>query len=179
MQLYPDQVAGVALLDSTSPQQCTKIADWPMFYEMFRRAAAVLPSLARFGVGRVIYSTAYGDLPALARDEERVFMATPRDAQSVRDEFSQIRTTMTEAQALTTLGDRPLGVLTAERTRGRMDDSPARLAALSTNSLHRTLANADHATLAEDQTTAAQSSQAIRDVVNAIRSSTPGAGQPG
>jgi pimeloyl-ACP methyl ester carboxylesterase len=115
VQLYPDQVAGVALLDSMSPQQYTQIADWPMFYEMFLRASAVLPSLSRFGVGRVIYSTSYDDLPALARDEERVFMATPRDARSVCDEFSQIRTTMTEAQALTALGDRPLGLLTAEK----------------------------------------------------------------
>ena len=60
-----------------------------------------------------------------------------------------------------------------------MDGSPGRLASLSTNSLHRTLANADHAMLAEDQATAAQSSQAIRDVVNAIRTSTPVAGQAG
>ena len=82
---------------------------------MFRRASAVLPSLSRFGVGRAMYSSAYGDLPALARDEERAFWATPRHARSVRDEFSQIRTTMTEAQALTTLGDRPLVVLTAEK----------------------------------------------------------------
>ena len=51
--LYPDQVAGVVLLDSMSPQQYTKIAGWPAFYEMFRRASAVLPSLSRFGVGRV------------------------------------------------------------------------------------------------------------------------------
>src|SRR4051812_5138430 len=48
-QLYPNEVAGVALLDSMSPEQYTKIADWPTFYEMFRRASAVLPSLSRFG----------------------------------------------------------------------------------------------------------------------------------
>ena len=40
-QLYPDQVAGVALLDSMSPQQYTAIDGWPGFYEMFRRASAV------------------------------------------------------------------------------------------------------------------------------------------
>ena len=51
-RLYPDQVAGVVLLDSMSPQQYTKIDGWPTFYEMFRRASAVLPSLSRFGLGR-------------------------------------------------------------------------------------------------------------------------------
>jgi pimeloyl-ACP methyl ester carboxylesterase len=179
-QLYPDQVAGVALLDSMSPQQYTAIEGWSGFYEMFRRASAVLPSLSRFGVGRVIYSTAYGDLPALARDEERAFWATPRHARSVRDEFSQIRTTMTEAQALTTLGDRPLIVLTAEKdAEGGWMAAQDKLAALSTNSVHRTLANADHDMLTGQQATAAQSGQAIRDVVNAIRTSTPVAGQAG
>jgi pimeloyl-ACP methyl ester carboxylesterase len=179
-QLYPDQVAGVALLDSMSPQQYTAIDGWPAFYEMFRRASAVLPSLSRFGVGQVLYSTAYGDLPALARDQERAFMATPRDARSVRDEFSQIRTTMTEAKALTTLGDRPLIVLTAEKdAQGGWVAAQDKLAALSTNSVHRTLANADHDMLTSQQATAAQSAQAIGDVVNAIRTDTPVAAQAG
>jgi hypothetical protein len=53
------------------------------------------------------------------------------------------------------------------------------LAALSTSSVHRTLANADHAMLIEQQATAAQSSQAIRDVVNAVRTGTPITGQAG
>jgi pimeloyl-ACP methyl ester carboxylesterase len=179
-QLYPDQVAGVALLDSMSPEQYTAIDGWPGFYEMFRRASAVLPSLSRLGVGRVIYGSAYGDLPGLARDQERAFMATPRDARSVRDEFSEIRTTMTEAQALTTLGDRPLIVLTAEKgAQGGWIAAQDKLAALSTNSVHRTLANADHDMLTSQQATAAQSAQAIRDVVNAIRTGAPVAGQAG
>jgi pimeloyl-ACP methyl ester carboxylesterase len=177
-QLYPHDVAGVALLDSMTPQQYTAIDGWKGFYEMFRRASAVLPSLSRFGVGRVMYSTQYGDLPSLARDQERALMATPRDARSVRDEFSQIRTTMTEAQALTTLGDRPLIVLTAEKdAQGGWFAAQDKLAALSTNSAHRMLANADHAMLTEQQSTAAQSAQAIRDVVNAVRTGAPVAEQ--
>src|SRR4051794_13227045 len=179
-QLYPDQVAGVALLDSMSPKQYTAIDGWPAFYETFRRASAVLPSLSRLGVGRVLYGTEYGDLPALARDEERASVSRPGDARSLRDEFSQIRTTMTEAQAVTSLGDRPLVVLTAAKdAEGGWTAAQDELATLSTNSVHRTLANADHAMLTEQQTTAAQSSQAIRDVVSSVRTGTPIAGQAG
>jgi hypothetical protein len=146
---------------------------------MYRRASAVLPSLSRFGVGRVIYSTAYGDLPALARGEERAFLATPRDARSVRDEFSQIRTTMTEAQSLTTLGDRPLIVLTAEKT-PKEDGWPRRTSSPRCRPTALiVLANADHAMLTEQQATAAQSGQAIRDVVNAVRTETPVGAQAG
>jgi len=179
-ELYPDQIAGVALLDSMSPEQYSAIDGWPQFYEMFRRASAVLTPLSRFGIGHVMYDTSYGDLPALARDQERAFMATPRAARSVRDEFSQIRTTMAEAQALTTLGDRPLIVLTAEKgAQGGWMAAQDMLAALSTNSAHRALANAEHAMLTEHQATAAQSAQAIRDVVSAVRTGTPVAGQAG
>jgi hypothetical protein len=138
----------------------------------------VLTPLSRLGVGHLIYDSAYGDLPALARDQERAFMATPRAARSVRDEFSQIRTTMTQAQALTTLGDRPLIVLTAGTgAQGGWDAAQDKLAALSTNSVHRTLANVEHAMFTEQQATAVQSAQAIRHVVNAVRTGTPVAGQ--
>ena len=173
-RLFPDEVAGVALLDSMSPQQYTAIDGWPAFYEMYRRASAVMPSLSRFGVGRLIYSDAYGDLPELARDQARAFNATPRAARSVRDEFSQIRTTMTEAQALTTLDERPLVVLTAAKgALGGWMDAQDKLAALSTNSVHRTLANAEHTMVTEHRPTAAQAARAITDVVDAVRTGTP------
>src|SRR5205085_2080250 len=88
--LYPDQVAGVVLLDSMHPEQYAKIGGWPAFYELFRRASAVLPSLSRLGLGRIMYRGSYSDLPARARDEERAFLATPRHNRSVRDEFSRL-----------------------------------------------------------------------------------------
>ena len=95
--LYPEQVAGVVLLDSMPPTSTRRSTSWPAFYEMFRRASAVLPSLSRFGVGRLMYGSGYSGLPAQARDEQRAFWATPRHGRSVRDEFSEIRTAMAEA----------------------------------------------------------------------------------
>gem|GEM_PF-5497516 len=64
---------GAARLDA--PQQYTKIAGWPRFYEMFRRVSAVLPSLSRFGISRVISESSFGDLPEPARDQERAFLS--------------------------------------------------------------------------------------------------------
>ena len=172
--LYPKQVAGVVLLDSMHPEQYTKIASWPAFYEMFRRASAVLPSLTRLGIARVYNQAAYSDLPAVARDEQRAFWSTPRHNRSVRDEFSQIRTAMTQAQSLTSLGDRPLVVITAEKDAlGGWMAAQDELAALSTNGVHRTLADATHSSLTQNETSAAQSSRAIADVVDAVRTDTP------
>jgi len=43
-KLFPADVAGVVLLDSMHPEQYERISSWPGFYEMFRRASAVMPS---------------------------------------------------------------------------------------------------------------------------------------
>lgn len=50
------------------------------------------------------------------------------------------------------------------------------LAALSTNSVHRVVPDATHAMLTENEEAAVESSQAIRDIVNAVRAGTPVAG---
>jgi pimeloyl-ACP methyl ester carboxylesterase len=175
--LYPQQVAGVVLLDSMHPEQYTKIASWPAFYETFRRVSAVLPSLARFGIGHAMYQTAYGELPALARDEQRAFWSTPRHSRSVRDEFSELRTAMSQAQPLVDLGGRPLVVLTAQKeAAGGWMVAQDELGALSTNGVHRVLPEATHSSLTENEAMAARSSQAIRDVVDSVRTATAIAG---
>ncbi len=172
--LYPQQVAGMVLLDSMHPEQYTKIASWPAFYEMFRRASAVLPSLSRLGVARAYNQGAYSELPEPARDEQRAFWSTPRHNRSVRDEFSEIRTAMTQAQSLTSLGDRPLVVITAEQEApGGWMAAQDQLAALSTNSDHRVLPAATHSSLTENENNAAQSSRAILAVVDAVRTGAP------
>ena len=169
-RLFPQQVAGVVLLDSMHPEQYTRIGSWPAFYEMFRRVSAVLPSLSRLGVGRAVYPTSYGELPGLARDEQRAFWSTPRHNRSLRDEFSQLRAAMAQADALTSLGDRPLVVVSAVQDAevGWMA-AQGELAALSIDSVQRVLHDATHASLTENEATAAQSSRAIDDVVESVR----------
>ena len=109
-------------------------------------------------------------LPEPARDEQRAFWSTPRHNRSVRDEFSEIRTAMTQAQSLTSLGDRPLVVVTAEKEAevGWMA-AQDQLAALSTNSDHRVLPDATHSSLTVNEKVAAESSRAIISVVDVVR----------
>jgi len=178
--LFPKDVAGVVLLDSMSPEQYTKISGWPAFYELFRRYSAVSPSLSRLGIGRVINASAYAGLPAQARDEERAFLASPRGARSTRDEFSKIRTSLNEAQSLTSLGNKPLLVVTAEKgAQGGWIAAQNKIAALSTNSRHELLRNATHDMLVSDEDTAAVSSRAIDEVVRSVHNNTPISAQEG
>lgn len=172
-KLFPQDVAGVVLLDSMSPHQYQGIPSWQGFYEMFRRASGVMPTLARFGVGRVVYDNQFGGLPEPQRDQESAFLASPRHQRSVRDEFSQIRTSLNQAAELHTLGTIPLEVVTA----GHQDYSEwfglqDELVTLSTNSAHRLLPDATHDMVVADRDTARRSSQAVLDVVTATRTNT-------
>ncbi|MBV8961015.1 MAG: alpha/beta hydrolase [Actinobacteria bacterium] len=174
VKLFPNDVAGAVLLDSMSPQQYQRIPSWQGFYEAFRRASSVMPTLARLGVGRVVYDSQFGDLPQPQRDQERAFVATPRHNRSVRDEFSQIRTSLNQAAEIQTLGSLPLEVLTA----GHQDYDQwfplqDELLSLSSNSVHRTIADATHDMLLADRDTARKSSDAILDVVTAVRTGSP------
>jgi pimeloyl-ACP methyl ester carboxylesterase len=170
---YPDQVAGVVLLDGQPPDVMTKLPGFPAFLNIYRTASALFPSLARIGVFRLAELSSYGSLPPQARDEERATQSSPELARSQHDEFAELQTALKQAQALKSLGDKPLIVVTAakEAQDGWLPLQDA-MTALSTNSIHRVLANTTHASLIEDKGDAAMASQAIRDVVDSIRAGT-------
>src|SRR5438309_12309 len=171
---YPDQVAGMVLLDSQPNEAFTGLPDFPSQYSAIRRASALFPSLARLGVFRLVNQLAPDPLPIPTRDEERAAISTANLNRIQRDEFAELPMTLTEAAALTTLGDRPLIVVTAVKG-AQAGGLPLqdRMTGLSSNSAHRVLADTDHPGLIHDGVGAAQASQAILDVVASVRSGTP------
>ena len=50
---YPDEVAGVVLVDSSHPEQFTRSAEGRKYYEKTRRVVTIAPWLARLGVIRL------------------------------------------------------------------------------------------------------------------------------
>jgi pimeloyl-ACP methyl ester carboxylesterase len=167
---YPDEVAGMVLLDSQPADAFSALPDYPAFYSSTHTVLALLPSVGRLGIMRLAYVSAFADLPEPAQGEERSDQATPRMQASGRDEFAAIPATLDAAKALTSFGDRPLVVMTAltDASRGWL---PAQntMAALSTNSSHRVLQDMTHAALITSESGAAASSKAILDVVAAVR----------
>jgi pimeloyl-ACP methyl ester carboxylesterase len=167
---YPDEVAGMVLLDAQPPDPFTSLPDYPAFYASTPTLYGILPSVARLGVLRLAYASAFGDLPAPARDEERADQASPRLQVSARDEVAQLRASLQEARSLTTLGARPLVVVTAvlEAPAGWVAAQDG-LVSLSTNSVHRVMQDLSHVPLITSESGATASSKAILDVVAAVR----------
>jgi hypothetical protein len=162
------------LVDSATPEQFTALPDYEAFYSLWGRVAPLLPSLARTGLVRVTFGTGFAGLPAAARDQERAFTATARDWSSQRVEYSQLPAVFRQAQALTTLGGKPLIVLTArEGQQAGWFAAQDALVKLSSNSAHRSVTGATHEALLYDQGYAVNGSRAILDVVGALRTGAP------
>lgn len=168
---YPEQVAGMVLLDSSSPEQLTKIPAYAGQYAIMRRGLALLPTLNRIGLSRVLPGS---HLPAPAADQVTALTSTARAASNGRDELSVVLDVFAQAQALATLQDRPLAVLTASEnvTTPGWTGAQAKLAALSTNHVQRTV-DSTHAGLLEDQDPAAESVRAITEVISSVRAGSP------
>lgn len=156
---HPDEVAGMVLLDAQPADAFSALPDYPAFYQNFLRIATLSPSLARIGF--------LGPMLGLPEDQ-----STPASARGARDEVIALPAALEQAQALTTLGDRPLIVVSAGSGQQAgwleaQDDLPR----LSMSSVHRVLDAATHRSLIIGDDAAA-SAGAILEVVAAIRSGT-------
>ena len=117
------------------------------------------------------------DRPArpAAAAQVQAFATSPRGASNMRDEQAQLRDVFAQAQALTTLRRRAARRAHRLGERRRTTGWAAaqdRLAALSTNSTHRTV-DTTHAGCSRTRTGSAESVRAITEVVTAVRTGTP------
>lgn len=172
---YPAQVAGMVLLDSSSPHQYTDQPDFAGTFAVMRRVLPLGPALARIGVMRLVPASTATALSPSAAAQVQAFATSPRGANNMRDEQAQLLNAFTQAQALTTFGSKPLAVVTAsENAEGTKGWAAAqdRMAELSTNSTHWT-ADTTHVGLLDDATGSIHSVRAITAVVTAVRTGTP------
>ncbi len=170
---YPNEVAGVVLLDAQSPHATPAPTTSPSAKNPISTVAAMLPALARVGVARLLLSAESSDLPAEFEAPRHAREVTAKGVSSFVTEFIELDHIQDAVAVLPDLGDRPLVVVTAmaEALDGWLDQQD-RLASLSTNESHRVYPDLTHVSLIESATGAMASSEAIQSVVQAIRSGT-------
>jgi len=172
---YPDEIAGMVLLDSMSPYEFTDLPGFATEQSMMRRGLGVLPSLTRLGAGRILPTPAWSSLPEPAASQVQAFSASARGMRNMRDEQSMYPTVFEQAKALTSLDSKPLIVVTATESMQQHEewiDLQDRLATLSTNNDHR-VSDATHAGLIVDGASSEDAVQAIVDVVRSVRTGQP------
>jgi hypothetical protein len=176
--LYPDEVAGMVLVDASHPDQWAHI---PMSREGRLNGYGNLLSglLARFGVVRLfdMWKSVYTGLPEQQAREMRAILAQPYSWKTSGDALliwqEQTRPQINQARGL---GDLPLGVISVSEQPVFGDVLTGlqnELVALSTNSFHHVEAGATHENLVADRTHAAAVANAIRRVIEAAETGAP------
>jgi pimeloyl-ACP methyl ester carboxylesterase len=157
---YPNDVVGMVLLDPQPADAFTSLPDYPSIYNTLRLTGGIAPSLARIGLLGPIFGVSPSE-------------ATPAIARSQRDEFRALPAALDQAAAVTSIGDRPLIIVTAatDAQRGWLA-AHDRMVSLSTNAVHRVLQGATHDSVLEGADAGA-SVQAVLDVIAAIRDGAP------
>lgn len=175
---YPDQVAGMVLVDSTAPAPAppTTTSREESSHDATDRVSALASIVARLGLVRVLSQLTEDGLPPRSGDEVQAGTTSADNLRSTIDEYVQASASVQQAASLRDLGEKPLVVLTAgaglDAARSAAQNH---LAALSTNSGHRVVDGATHEALVADQRHAATTTQAILQVVSAVRGTGPAA----
>jgi pimeloyl-ACP methyl ester carboxylesterase len=173
---YPDEVAGMVVVDTTAPRTAPPTAgsDEPNGYDPLERVAILVSTAARLGVTRLYAPIEAGGLPPRSRDGVRASIAKGSNLRSFLDEFAQANSSMAEAGSFTSFGAKPLVVLTAGvGSDSDLIASHERIAAMSTNSMHLVIEGASHEDLIQDEHDSVATSQAILDVVTSLRNTAP------
>ena len=156
---YPDEVAGMVLIDSTAPASGVAGVASPgdqTSYDVTGRVSAVASSSARMGVGRLFAILAGSGLPPRSRDEVSAKMAPASSVRSTVEEYVQ-GSAAPQAAALTDFAGKPLVVLTAGSGHDAAETAAQNhLATLSTDSVHRVIAGATHEGLVGEEETPPQ-----------------------
>ena len=176
--LYPDEVAGMVLVDASHPDQWVRMGV-PSKSLFFGNKMGAL--LARFGLFLFFFKGEYklltGGLPEQEAAELMAFTTTPRALSTVADVafvWDSISRPLVDDAG--DLGDLPLVVLsvTEQPTKGeQLTALQAELPQLSTNSQHITVRGAHHEGLVSRPEYAHVVTESILSVVKAARNGVP------
>ena len=171
---YRSEVAGLVLIDSSSPEQCTSTPDWRAQCASSASNASMARVLARFGVMRVIglFQPATG-LPGPQNGALLAFFSSVKDWDAQNAEFQAAPATNAQVLNAKPLGSIPLFVLTATNHGAAADLEQSwqvwqsGYTALSANSVQRVVTGATHESLLYSPTDARVTVEAILQVVEA------------
>ena len=172
---YPDEVAGVSLVESSHPDQFSRLPGGEENYERLKQLYAVAPLLARIGVIRL--SNLIPAPPELPPQQQHAqidaLSPSTHQVSTAAQEFRVSPATTAQARSLRTLGDKPLAVVSAGTQPPEWLELQDDLATLSPNSMHRVVEGATHTSVVDERSDAQATSAAIVEVVEAVRNDRP------
>ena len=174
---YPDEVAGLVLVEATNPD-FLKVQGKPDLMPNADPGMMDLgPWASRTGLLRLFpLFRANAVLPEQQRSETNAYFASNRFYETQRRMFHLFPSLLAQVRSMGDLGSRPLVVVLGSQGDGgeaAQRELFERQAALSSNHTMRMVDGAGHITLVEDQEYAAQVARAVLDVQESIRTGQP------
>jgi pimeloyl-ACP methyl ester carboxylesterase len=176
---YPDEVAGLVLLDPSHPDQMERLP--PVMREQFllgQKVLAMAPALARVGLLRAtgVFALQARGLPEQAYAQSASFMCTPKYFKATLDEMAAWEASAAQVRANTSLEDLPLLVVSAGTAPPSAVDFLApfqalheELTALSSRGEHHFIPEADHMSLLTNEQHARKTAAAILSLVEKVQ----------
>jgi pimeloyl-ACP methyl ester carboxylesterase len=168
---YPEDVAGMVLVDSTHPDQ---FEGSKLVVTMNRVIGIFGPLIALAGIPRVfdLYPS-HPELPPLQREQsDSLYYRTPHQV-AMFEEMGTIPETMEKARGTGTLGEKPLVVVSAAEHDAKSGALQEELTSLSSNSSMRVVEGSTHSSVVVDRDHARQTGASILEVVEAVRNDQP------
>ena len=171
---YPDEVAGMALVDSSQPDQ---FSYQPVARDSYKPQNFDVASLAaRVGIVRLLskFAPAPPELPHQQRAQIDALSPSTRQVSTYTLELRATPQSATQTRSLRSLGNKPLAVVSAPKQAEpgwlKLQDD---LVTLSADSTHRVVEGATHTSLLYERSDAQASSAGIVEVVAAVRNDRP------
>jgi pimeloyl-ACP methyl ester carboxylesterase len=172
---YPDEVAGMALIESSHPEQFSYRPQARDSYKPQRQIFSVTSLLARIWVVRLLSNLipAPPELPQQQRAQISALSPSTQQVSTTALEFRATPQTTTQTRSLRNLEDKPLEVVSAGTQDPEWQGLQEDLATLSPNSKQRVIKGATHTSVMYDRSDAQATSTAIVEVVEAVRNDRP------
>jgi pimeloyl-ACP methyl ester carboxylesterase len=167
---YPAEVAGVVLVESSHPQQFSRLPEGRQSYEQTKRLFAVAPLLTRLGVVRLFdLNPAPPELPRQQRAQIDAFNSSAHQVSTTAKEFRATSQTTDQARALTSLADKPLAVVSAGEQPPAWLELQDELSTFSSDSSRHVVDGATHTSVLYDPGDAQVTGTAVVEVAEAAR----------
>ncbi len=183
---YPEEVAGMVLVDPGHPDMETRIPALQAQNASDASLVNAMRVLSYFGLPRLLgvgKNNAQG-LPSQQAAEVNAFVSRPQHWATILDLINSTSATYDEVRTTGPLGNIPLVVISANTawfTKGApaddarkiLNDLQSEIAELSTNSSHRIIDGATHGSLVHNQNDAQAVISAIEDVLTSLQTGQP------
>jgi pimeloyl-ACP methyl ester carboxylesterase len=178
-EMFPQEVAGLVLLDSAHPDQFQRHPDWLKGdTAVLLRWMPLIKALLRLGVGHAYFALGgeadFPGLPTRQHDEIAAAWSSVRYWQSQEASMRAGERIFQEAHDLGALGDLPVAVVSRDcNLDAAWGEQQNELAALSTNSIHIFVDGSTHVSLIFNPDHARVVNGAILQVVEAVQNTSP------